>query len=337
MRRYTLYQRSSSLPADLDPLLDAALKRRAALLSSPATDAVRLFHGAADGIDGLVIEQIGPALVAQLHEGRLRVAEDRLRRLCARAMELRGCRAVYRKHFVGDRGGAAAALERVHRDPAPWIGTAVEAEYAVHENGVRYLVRPYDGFSFGLFLEQRDNRRRVRERCGGLRLLNCFAYTCGFSVAAALGGAAETVSVDASKRFLEWGKRNFAANGMPLDGQRFIWSDVLEYFRRAQRQGRTFDAVILDPPTFGRSKPSGRTFVVDRDLDPLVGGAVRLLRPGGWMLLATNHRGTSRMRLERTIERHAGTRGVRSIERPALPADFPGDAEYAKSVWAQLG
>jgi len=109
-------------------------------------------------------------------------------------------------------------------------------EYAVLENGIRFLVRPHDGHSTGLFLEHRDNRKRVRRLAAGRNMLNAFAYTCGFSVAAALGGAAGTVSVDVSKKYLEWGKCNFAANELNLADHRFICSDIFDYYRRARRR-----------------------------------------------------------------------------------------------------
>jgi 23S rRNA (cytosine1962-C5)-methyltransferase len=217
----------------------------------------------------------------------------------------------------------------------PWVGRPVEDEFAVFENGVQFLIRPYDGFSVGLFLEHRENRRQLREIATAKRVLNCFAYTCGFSVAAALGGA-ETVSVDVSKRYLEWGKRNFARNGLSLDGHMFICSDTQDYFRRAARQGREFDLVVLDPPTFGRVKETGRHFSIQRDLHKLVAGASERLAPGGQILLSVNHRGTSLAQMERACLNSAERRHARVTARPKLPVDFAGDAAYSKSLWLEV-
>jgi 23S rRNA (cytosine1962-C5)-methyltransferase len=306
------------------------------LLADSNLTACRLVSGAADGIDGLVLEKFGDVLVAQFHEGRLRLTEPDLRELCEDARRRLGARAVYCKRFARDRSEAGAELNKRHREPAPWLGEPVERELGVLENGIRFLLRPYDGYSVGLFLEHRDNRRRVRERAAGRTVLNAFAYTCGFSVAAALGGAAATFSVDVSKRYLEWGKRNFAANNLELTGHTFICSDVFDYYRRAKRQGRRFDLIILDPPTFARTKRPKRVFVLADDLERLVAGAIERLNPGGWLLLATNHRGTSRPRLERAVALASGSRGHQIVERPRLPPDFPGDESYAKSIWARI-
>src|SRR5436190_23538728 len=138
-------------------------------------------------------------------------------------MSASNCTAVYRKVFPRDRNARRTELVPLHHDSTPWIGAPAAAEFAVMENRMRFLVRPFDGYSTGLFLEHRDNRSRIREMSVGKRVLNLSAYTCGFSVAAALGGGA-TTSVDVAVKFLEWGKRNFDENGVLLDGHTFICS-----------------------------------------------------------------------------------------------------------------
>ena len=310
---------------------------RAALLADPTTTACRLFNGAADGIDGLVIERLGAALVVQLHEERLSLDERSVRELCEQAAAKVGATAVYRKVFPRDRSTALARVAQLHTDPTPWIGKPTEAEFAVLENGLRLLVRPYDGYSTGLFLEHRANRERLRELAAGRRVLNAFAYTCGFTVAAGIGGAAMTVSVDVSRKFLEWGKRNLGANGLPLDDHRFICSDVFDYYRRARRQGHRFDLIVLDPPTFSRTKNPRRVFSVTEDLDRLVADAVGLLEPDGRLLLCTNHRATPIGDLERAAASVAGGRRYEVIARPELPEDFRGDPDYAKSLLVRIG
>ncbi len=323
----------------LDALRDRverALASRARLLAGSDTDAVRLFHGATEGIDGLVIEKFADVLVVQLHEQRLCAREPEVRTVCAELARRLGARAVYCKRFARDRSAALARLRGLHTDPEPWIGTPIEPELSVVEHGVRYLIRPYDGYSVGLFLEHRDNRRRIRELARGRRVLNAFAYTCGFSVAAALGGAENTVSVDVSRRYLEWGKRNFATNRIDLNRHTFLCSDIFAYLHRVRRQGRRFDLVVLDPPTFGRSKRPRSVFAIAEDLDRLVAGAADLLSPGGIVLLATNHRKTSRRRLEAALRSARAGRQIEILTRPALPPDFAGDEAYAKAVLARL-
>jgi 23S rRNA (cytosine1962-C5)-methyltransferase len=325
--------------ADLTARVDAALARRADRLARADTDACRLFHSAADGIDGLVIEKLGDVLVVQLHEGRLAIREDAAHDLCEHAARRVGARAVYRKVYPRARSALRPNLERLHRDPQPWIGEPVEPELSVRENGITFLVRPYDGYVTGLFLDHCNNRARVRVLAAGRRVLNAFAYTCGFTVAAGVGGAAQTASVDLSRKSLEWGKRNLTANDLTLDRHRFFCCDVFDYYRRAARQGHRFDLIILDPPTFARARRPRRTFQLTRDLDRLARGAIGLLDAGGILLLSINHQGTPPDQLGEVLVAAARDlgRGVEPLAAPALPDDFRGDADYAKSVWLRLG
>lgn len=317
-------------------MVERALAAREGLRRDAETDAWRLLHGSGDGVPGLVIEQFGGVLVAQWHEGVLKLVEGEVRAACERMMAAVGATGVYLKRFVKDRSADLRRVEALHSDATPWIGEAAPAEFAVREAGVRFLVRPYDGYSTGLFLEHRENRRRVRELAAGRRVLNTFAYTCGYSVCAALAGAAEVVSVDLSPKFLEWGRRNFAENGLVAERHVWLRADARDYLRRAARQGRRFDVVILDPPSFARDRRSKRVFAVTEELEGLVAGALALLNAGGQLLLCTNHRGIGWRRLERAVLEGAGGRAVEIVERPGLPADFPGDADFAKSLWARV-
>ena len=316
--------------------LHQALQTRSGLLVDSGTNCCRLFNDSADGIPGLVLEKFGDVLIVQCHEGRLSLAEATVRNLCASAMEKIQARTVYRKLFAQERSAALPQLEAIHQDPTPWLGTQIEEEFPVLENGIKFLIRPYDGYSTGLFLEHRENRQRVRGLANGKTVLNTFAYTCAYSVAAALGGAELVVSVDVSRKYLDWGRRNFQANALDPQPHQFIHSDIFDFLGRARRQGRRFDLVILDPPTFGRAKRPKRVFSFVADLDRLVGEAVEILNPGGYALVATNHRGTSRDRLEHAIAAVARERGVRSMVHLRLPPDFQGDPDFAKFVLCRL-
>ena len=164
---------------------------------------------------------------------------------------------------------------------------AVRLETEVSEAGVRYGLDFAGGYSAGLFIDQRANRARLRA-LKPKRLLNTFAYTCSFSVVAALGGA-ETVSVDLSRRSLTRGEENFQRNGLdPKAGHRFIADDVLAVLPRLARRGEKFDAIILDPPTFSRNQ-AGAAFQVQRDFDRLVALALEVAAPGAKILLSVNH------------------------------------------------
>lgn len=323
-------------PADIDALLDDALKRRAALLQSGLTDAFRVVNGQADGMPGLVIDRFGPVLIVQVHEGRGAVVLESLRPAVERLLPMMGAQAAYLKHFVRDRNSAAPLIGDDHHSATPWIGTSVEREIVATENGMRLRIRPYDGFSVGLFLEHRDNRRRVRASSHDKAVLNLFAYTCGFSVAAALGGAREVTSVDLAKKMLEWGRTNFRENGLDDAKHLFFCTDTFDFFKRAARQGRRYDLIVMDPPTFSRTRRPTRVFELEARLPELFGVTIGLLNRGGSFLFATNHRQLSHQRIEAAVREAAAGRAFTITSRPALPIDFAGDPHYSRSIWGRL-
>jgi 23S rRNA (cytosine1962-C5)-methyltransferase len=322
--------------AQLMDLVEASLGRRAALLTEPEPSACRLMHDRADGIDGLVIEKLADVLIIQRHEGRCELSERQLRDVAEHVRARVGARAVYFKDFVRDRAELDRAADARHRDARPWLGEPVEPVLTVAEADLRLLVRPYDGFSVGLFLEHRANRQRVRLMAAGRRVLNTFSYTGGFSVAAARGGAISVASVDVSRRYLSWSRENFAANTIELEPHRFYCSDIFDFYHRARRSGLRYDLIILDPPSFARLRRPKRTFELAKQLERLVAEGVELLDPGGIVLLAVNHRGIARDRLVGALEGAGGSLRCRLLEMPEPPPDFAGDSDYCKTIIAQF-
>jgi 23S rRNA (cytosine1962-C5)-methyltransferase len=332
--------RTESGAGQLDGLLTAraraALAARLQYLLDNHVTAFRVLNGRSDGLTGLVAELLGDVLVIQAHQGKYDAAAVPVRALADWYLRTLRLQAVYVKHFVKDRSRSGSG-ERSLCDPRPAAGRPAPEVFAVRDNGLTFLVRPYDGYAVGLFLDQRENRRRVRELAGGRRVLNLFSYTCGFSVAAAAGGAISTVSVDISRKALEWGKDNFAANDMALDHHAFINDNAFNYFKRAQRQNRRFDLIVIDPPSFSRDKKTGRVFTVQRDLPSLVAGAVSLLESDGIVLVSVNCRGATRQWLRRQVVEGAGDRGVTVMSTPRLPSDFAGDPDHAKTIIVRVG
>lgn len=318
-----------SFVAPPDFARDARLALRAALMDPALTDACRLVHGAADGWPGFYLDRLGEDLLAQ-SAGEL-TAEQR------RHIERIGARAVYHQ-----------LLPRQGRPPPQWPwGAPAANEILARENGLRFELRLDEGGSTGLFLDQRDNRRRLQERyvAPGFELpaapevLNAFAYTCGFSVAAAAGGGRVT-SLDLSRKYLEWGRRNFVLNGLDPAGHDFIFGDAFAWFRRLARKKRFFDVVVLDPPTFSRSKESG-VFQAEKNYGALVAAALPLLKPGGALLASTN---AAAFAPEDFLEAVTGAiqRAGRSVSRRHYgpqPPDFPierAEPAYLKTVWLRV-
>lgn len=189
------------------------------------------------------------------------------------------------------------------------------------------------GYSVGLFVDQRENRGFIRQ-AKPKRVLNCFAYTCSFSVAAASVGA-KTVNVDLSKKSLERGRQNFGLNELSTDGHQFVADDVRPVLRRLARRGEKFDMIILDPPTFSRTK-GGAAFHVEKDFEDLIVAALELADPGARVLLSTNCETLNEQALERMARYCLKlTRRSGAIHRQPPPADFP-PGSAARSIWLSL-
>jgi 23S rRNA (cytosine1962-C5)-methyltransferase len=189
------------------------------------------------------------------------------------------------------------------------------------------------GYSPGLFLDQRENRRYVRH-ITPKRLLNCFAYTCSFSVSAAYVRAA-TLNIDLSKNYLARGRENFALNRLSTIEHRFIVDDVRAVLPRLVRKGEKFDVIILDPPTFSRS-PGGKTFQVEHDFENLLIDALALAERDSHILVSTNCSALGEHALE-VMARYClkAARRAAIFHRPARLPDFPPGAG-ASSIWLTL-
>ncbi len=327
-------------PAEFDG--DARLALRRAFIDPAATNAYRVLHGAADGHPGWFVERLGDWLLSQ-HEAEPTAAMHlALERLSARL----GCRGVYHKRWdprVRESKTVDASPKLILGEPAP-------ERFTIRENGLSYGLSFGEGYSVGLFLDQRDNRRRwLASHVAngfdlgfkpGAEVLNTFAYTCGFSVAAAAAGARVT-SLDLSKKYLDWGRRNLALNGIDPAAHDFIFGDCFDWLRRLAKKGRKFQGVILDPPTFSQSKESG-VFRAPKDFGRLVGDALAVLAPDGVLLASCNAANWPAEEFVESVRAAAqkSGRGIRAEHYAPQPPDFPVTREqpaYLKTLWLRVG
>lgn len=229
----------------------AALERRLAFIDRRETDTFRWIHGEADGLPGIHVDVYGDAASVRCDgDGARAFYRDLPQRLAdaARAAGIALRTIVERRR--ARRGGATAEDER----SAIVFGTAPDRELEVRENGLRFGVDLLRGQKGGLFLDQRDNRALVRTLASGRRVLNLFAYTGGFSIYAASGGARATVTVDAAAPAIAAARSNFERNGLPTAGARFVSGDAFAFLEQAARAGERFDLVISDPPSFAPNR-----------------------------------------------------------------------------------
>ena len=330
-----------SAPADFAAHSRMAL--RTALLDPRETTAFRLIHGASDGWPGWYVDRLGDWLLSQSEQalGARQVAE--LGQLCGTW----GCRGVYDKRLRRQVRRSTVA----ETSPQLLLGEAAPERFHILENGLQFELSFAEGYSVGLFLDQRDNRRRLLTGniaahfplfagpAAGSEVLNTFAYTCGFSVCAA-GVGARTTSLDLSKKYLEWGKRNFTRNGWDPARHDFIFGDVFDWLKRLGKKGRRFAGILLDPPTFSQSREHGM-FRAEQDYGGLVAAALALLEPGGVLFASTNAAGWLPEPFLGAIRRavqQAGRTVVREHYTPQ-PPDFPitrAEPGYLKTVWLQV-
>ncbi len=257
----------------------------------------------------------------------------------ARALVELGFRGVYAKHRPKQANTLVSSRRPEVAPPRAVAGDDAPSPMVVRELGVRYRVRLGDGLSTGIFLDQRENRRRVRELSAGAAVLNLFAYTGPFTVVAAAGGARRTVSVDVSRDALAWAAENLAENGLGGEAHAMVAMDVFTYLHNARERRERFDLVLCDPPSYSTTKDSRFSSESDyRDLAEALGPVVAA---NGRVLACSNHKGLHRMRFRRYLHEglRAAGREVAQMKDLPDPEDFPpssGGSSHLKAVLITL-
>ena len=189
-------------------------------------------------------------------------------------------------------------------------------DFVVRENGRQFWVNLDKYLDTGLFLDHRNTRKRVGELAAGKRFLNLFSYTGSFTVYAATGGALSSETVDLSNTYLDWAKRNFELNHMDLSQHHIVRADVFQYLQQAAEQGKQFDLVVMDPPSFSNSKKMLDILDIQRDHVALIDGAMKLLAPDGLLFFSNNLR--SFVWAEGLSQRYR----VKEVSKQSVPDDF---------------
>ena len=327
------------MPAAFADAFEASCRRRQILFNTRALSAYRLFDGAGDGIAGVCVDRYGPAVVLNIYDDARwseSVVSDAASAILDR-LRSSGVESVYVKRFTRDRSRLGGAAPAESTSATPRAGVGQPEALTVEEYGTHFEVRPYDGFSTGLFLEHRDHRRALAG-FGARRVLNLFAYTCAFSVPLTAAGA-QVTNVDVSARYLAWGRRNHVLNGLDRANVTFARMDAIAYLQYAARHAeQRFDLVILDPPTFGAgsSRRKVKTWKAEADYPKLLQAAARVLTSGGLIFAATNTRGLADDVMFRgMIERALG--GVEWQELPPWPVDVRERGRVAAALFRPRG
>ena len=295
--------------AFFEALFRQAKEKRSAYYQDDLTTAFRLFNQEGDGFGGLTVDLYGDYAVFSWYNSYV----YQIRQTISEA---------FRQVFPEVLGTyEKIRFKGLDYESAHVYGQEAPDFFTVLENGVLYQVFMNDGLMTGIFLDQHEVRGSLVDGLAtGKSLLNMFSYTAAFSVAAAMGGASQTTSVDLAKRSRELSEAHFQANGISTDNHRFVVMDVFEYFKYAKRKGLTYDVIVLDPPSFARNKK--QTFSVAKDYHKLISQSLEILNPRGIIIASTNAANVSHQKFTEQIAKGFAGRSYQILNKYGLPADF---------------
>ena len=295
--------------AFFETLFRQAKEKRSAYYQDDLTTAFRLFNQEGDGFGGLTVDLYGDYAIFSWYNSYV----YQIRKVISEA---------FRQVFPEVLGTyEKIRFKGLDYESAHVYGQEAPEFFTVLENGVLYQVFMNDGLMTGIFLDQHEVRGSLVDGLAmGKSLLNMFSYTAAFSVAAAMGGASQTTSVDLAKRSRELSQAHFQANGISTDDHRFIVMDVFEYFKYAKRKDLTYDVIVLDPPSFARNKK--QTFSVAKDYHKLISQSLEILNPGGIIIASTNAANVSRQKFTEQIDKGFAGKSYQILNKYGLPADF---------------
>ena len=318
------------LTRDAAEAIDAAFwrrrVRRAAALREAlvvGTTGYRLVHGESDGLPGVVADRYAGHAVLKLHSAGL--TPHRARIVDALREEVPGLAGIYGRDEIprDEEDDGVAPKGRVL-----W-GAEPPERIEIDEHGMRLLVDVRRGQKTGLFLDQRENRRLVRDLARGrAEGLNLFGYTGGFSVAAALGGLRHVVTVDQDADALKLARENFRANGLDPADHAFAAGDAFEWLRRYRAEGRTFDLVVCDPPAFAKSQKAVEGALAG--YAALNRAALQVLAPGGLLVTASCSARVSADQFQDAVKEGAAKARleVLLVEERHQPPDHPVSPQF---------
>lgn len=307
-------------------LFKEAKNNRVNLFNSSETTAFRLFNGEGDGLGGLTIDWYeGYLVVSWYNETIYHLKQDILNALENSDIQIKG---IYEKVRFKSTDLPESQFVSGEKAPEPLL---------VKENNVNYATYMDEGLMTGIFLDQREVRSALTDHYATNKtLLNMFSYTGAFSVAALVGGASKTTSVDLAKRSREKTQEQFEVNGLDSSSQSIIVMDVFDYFKYALRKGFVYDIVVLDPPSFSRNKK--RTFSVAKDYDKLTLEAVQLIEENGLLIASTNAANVSFDKFKQLVETgiDQSDRSFELIQTYRLPSDFKVNSSFKEGNYLKV-
>ena len=307
--------------------LIVALNKRAELFNDPDTNAFRIFNGEGDGIGGLTIEYFDGYYVINWYSKGIYKFRDEVINSLKILVEFKG---IYQKKRFSEEG------KYIEQDDFI-MGERADSPIIVKENGVNFAVYLNEGAMVGVFLDQREVRKAIRDKYSRNKtVLNTFSYTGAFSVYAALGGSKKTTSVDLANRSLAKTIEQFSINEIDYEAQDIIVEDVFKYFKYAVKKEFKFDLVILDPPSFAKSKDF--KFSADKDYKYLLKQAITVTQDKGIIVASTNCSSFNMDKFKEFIRDafKESNLNYKILEEYTLPCDFKTIPEFKEGDYLKV-
>lgn len=303
-----------------------AFSKRIKLYHSKDTNAFRVFNGTGDGIGGLTIDYFDEYYLITWYSKGMYAFKDYIIKAIKSLVSFDG---IYEKKRFEENG-------MVVEEDSFYIGKKAPEPLIVKENNVNFAIYLNDGAMVGVFLDQKDVRKSIRDNYSkGKRVLNTFSYTGAFSMAAAKGGAI-TTSVDLASRSLEKTIENFKINGINPDKHEIIVEDIFHYFKEAIAENKKFDLVILDPPSYATSKDN--IFSAANNYTDLVKDAIDVTENEGVIVCSTNCSTFNMDKFKKFIDKafQEKNKGYFILEEHTLPADFTVSYKYPEGNYLKV-
>ncbi len=291
------------------------------------TSSCRILFGEADFLPGIVVDKFSDVLVVQslalgIDRRKLEIVELVKEVLAEDGIVIRG---------VYERSDAKVRLKEGMERVSGFLGDAFDTQVQIEENGVIYQVDVKDGQKTGFFLDQKYNRLAIQKLCGGMEVLDCFTHTGSFALNAGLAKASCVLGVDASASAVRLAEENAKRNGLE-ERVHFICRDVFDLLPEFEKQGRTFDVVILDPPAFAKSRSAVKNAV--RGYREINLRAMKCVRPGGYLATCSCSHFMDDALLKKTIQQAAQTahgrlrQGECRTQAPGHPVLWAAEESY---------
>lgn len=307
-------------------LFEISREKRTSFEKDSLTTAYRLFNGEGDGIGGVIIDRYADYAVFSWYNETLYQKKAEL--LTAFRTVYPDIIGAYEKIRFSTKGLPESQFLYGEQAPEPLLVT---------ENGVQFATYLNEGLMTGIFLDQKEVRGRLVDGFAvGKTVLNMFSYTGAFSVAAAMGGAVATTSVDLAKRSLPKTTEQFEVNHLNLAAQKIIVMDVFDYFKYASRKGLSYDMIILDPPSFARNKK--KVFSVAKNYGELVKDSIDILTDKGTLIASTNAANLSLAKYQKMVITALQEKNVRYkiTDTYQLPADFQVNPNFPEGNYLKV-